>query len=100
MSVVLNAAGGRKMLDFTTQNVGKPMAVVYIERTPETKIIDGKEVRTPKVTEEVINSATIRGVFSNRFQTTGLGSNKEASDLALLLRAARSPRRSTSSRSA
>jgi preprotein translocase subunit SecD len=86
VSVVLNATGGRKMLDFTTQNVGKPMAVVYIERTPETKIIDGKEVRTAKVTEEVINSATIRGVFSNRFQTTGLASNKEASDLALLLR--------------
>jgi preprotein translocase subunit SecD len=86
VSVVLNAAGGRKMLDFTTQNVGKPMAVVYIERTPETKIIDGKEVRSAKVTEEVINSAVIRGVFSNRFQTTGLASNKEASDLALLLR--------------
>jgi len=86
VSVVLNAAGGRKMLDFTTQNVGKPMAVVYIERTPETKMIDGKEVRSAKVTEEVINSATIRGVFSNRFQTTGLSSNKEASDLALLLR--------------
>jgi len=86
VSVVLNAAGGRKMLDFTTQNVGKPMAVVYIERTPETKVIDGKEVRSAKVTEEVINSATIRGVFSNRFQTTGLSSNKESSDLALLLR--------------
>src|SRR6185312_14946686 len=86
VSVVLNAAGGRKMLDFTTQNVGKPMAVVYIERTPETHIVDGKEVRSAKVTEEVINSATIRGVFSNRFQTTGLASNKEASDLALLLR--------------
>lgn len=87
VSVVLNAAGGAKMLDFTTQNVGKPMAVVYIERTPETKIVDGKEVRTAKVTEEVISVANIRGVFSNRFQTTGLGSNKEASDLALLLRA-------------
>ncbi|MGA8277319.1 MAG: protein translocase subunit SecD [Rhodanobacteraceae bacterium] len=87
VSVVLNAAGGRKMLDFTTQNVGKPMAVVYIERTPETKIVNGKEVRSAKITQEVISLATIRGVFSNRFQTTGLDSNKEASDLALLLRA-------------
>jgi preprotein translocase subunit SecD len=87
VSVTLNAAGGRKMLDFTTQNVGKPMAVVYVEHTPEVKVVDGKEVRTTKVTEEVINSASIRGVFSNRFQTTGLASNKEASDLALLLRA-------------
>jgi preprotein translocase subunit SecD len=87
VSVVLNSAGGRKMLDFTTENVGKPMAVVYIERTPETKIVDGKEVRSAKITEEVISVATVRGVFSNRFQTTGLSSNKEASELALLLRA-------------
>ncbi|MEO8459248.1 MAG: protein translocase subunit SecD [Dokdonella sp.] len=87
VSVVLNEAGGRKMLDFTSQNVGKRMAVVYIERTPEVKIVDGKEVRTAKVTEDVINAATIQGVFSKRFQTTGLGSMKEASDLALFLRA-------------
>ncbi|MGN6520305.1 MAG: protein translocase subunit SecD [Dokdonella sp.] len=86
VSVVLNGNGGRKMLDFTTQNVGKPMAVLYVERTPETKIVDGQEVRSTKVTEEVISSARINGVFSSRFQTTGLGSNKEASDLALLLR--------------
>lgn len=86
VSVTLNATGGRKMLDFTSENVGKPMAVVYIERTPEVKIVDGKEVRSTKVTEEVISVATIRGVFSNRFQTTGLSSNKEASDTALLLR--------------
>ncbi|MEO6688865.1 MAG: protein translocase subunit SecD [Dokdonella sp.] len=87
VSVVLNAAGGKKMLDFTSQNVGKPMAVVYKETTPEIKIIDGKEVRTSKVTEEVINSANINGVFSTRFETTGLESTKVAADLALLLRA-------------
>ena len=86
VSVQLNAAGGRKMLDFTTQSVGKPMAVLYVERTPEVKVVDGKEVRSTKVTEEVISVANIRGVFSSRFQTTGLESMKEASDLALLLR--------------
>ncbi|MEP6512028.1 MAG: protein translocase subunit SecD [Dokdonella sp.] len=87
VSVTLNAAGGRKMLEFTSANIGKPMAVVYVEHTPEIAMVDGKEVRSTKVTEEVINNATIRGVFSNRFQTTGLESNKVASDLALLLRA-------------
>ncbi len=87
VSVTLNAAGGRKMLEFTSANIGKPMAVVYVEHTPEITMVDGKEVRSTKVTEEVINNATIRGVFSNRFQTTGLESNKVASDLALLLRA-------------
>ena len=87
VSVRLNALGGKKMLDYTSQNVGHRMAVVYIERVPEVKVIDGKEVRSAKVTEQVINDATIQGVFSNRFQTTGLESMKTASELSLLLRA-------------
>jgi preprotein translocase subunit SecD len=86
VSVTLNAAGAKKMLDFTTSNVGKPMGVVYVERVVETKVVDGKEVRTPKITEEVINYATVNGVFGKNFQTTGLRSAKEASELALLLK--------------
>jgi preprotein translocase subunit SecD len=86
VSVTLNAAGAKKMLDFTTGSVGKPMGVVYVERVVETKVVDGKEVRTPKITEEVINYATINGVFGKNFQTTGLRSPKEASELALLLK--------------
>jgi preprotein translocase subunit SecD len=86
VNVTLNSAGAAKMLEFTRDNVGKPMAVVYVERTVDTKVVDGKEVRTPKTTYQVINYATINGVFSNKFQTTGLGSSKEASELALLLK--------------
>jgi len=86
VDVTLNAAGARKMSDFTNANVGKPMAVVYVERVTETKMIDGKEVRVPKVTESVINDANIASPFGRQFQTTGLGSPKEASDLALLLK--------------
>ena len=86
VSVQLNAKGGAKMLEFTQQSVGKRMGVVYIERVPQTQIVDGKEVRTFKETQEVISAATIQGVFGARFQTTGLG-QKEATDLALLLRA-------------
>lgn len=85
VNVELNAAGARKMLDFTTQNVGKPMAVVYVERVAETKMVDGKEVHSSKTTEDVINSATVQGVFGKRFQTTGLG-QQEAQTLAVLLR--------------
>ncbi|HJU40753.1 MAG TPA: protein translocase subunit SecD, partial [Tahibacter sp.] len=85
--VTLNAKGGDKMLDFTMNNVGKSMAVVYIERIPEVKIVDGKEVRTAQIKEEVVSNATIQGVFSKQFQTTGLGSMKEASETALFLRA-------------
>lgn len=87
VNVTLNAVGAKKMLDFTSQNVGKRMAVVYIERTPETKIVDGKEVRTAKITEEVISAATVQSPFGKNFQTTGIGNSKEASELALLLRA-------------
>ncbi len=86
VDVTLNATGARKMSDFTNANVGQPMAVVYVERVTETKIIDGKEVRVPKITESVINDANIASPFSKQFQTTGLGSPKEASDLALLLK--------------
>ncbi|HUB88225.1 MAG TPA: protein translocase subunit SecD [Dyella sp.] len=86
VNVTLNSAGAAKMLDFTRENVGKPMAVVYVESTTDTKIVDGKEVRTPKTTYQVINYATINGVFSNKFQTTGLASAKAASDLALMLK--------------
>jgi len=86
VDVTLNATGAKKMGDFTNANVGKPMAVVYVERVTDTKVVDGKEVRTPKITESVINDATIQGVFSKQFQTTGLGSLAEAHDLALLLK--------------
>jgi preprotein translocase subunit SecD len=88
VSVKLNAAGGKKMLDFTMNSVGKPMGVVYIERIPQTKIVDGKEVPgLPKIKEEVINNATIQSPFSTQFQTTGLESMAEATNLAQFLRA-------------
>ncbi len=86
VSVTLNAAGAKKMLDFTSDNINKPMAVVYVETLYDTKTVDGKEVRIPRTTESVINDATIQGAFSNQFETNGLGSQKEASDLALLLK--------------
>jgi len=85
VSVTLNNVGGRRMFDFTSENVGKLMAVVYIERIPQTTVVDGKEVRTFRVREEVINAATIQGVFSKQFQTTGL-EKQEADSLARLLR--------------
>jgi preprotein translocase subunit SecD len=87
VSIRLNAKGGQKMLEYTQQNVGKRMAAVYIERVPQTTIVDGKEVRTFKETQEVINAAVVQAVFGPRFQTTGIGSLKQASELALLLRA-------------
>ncbi len=87
VSVKLNSIGGQRMFDYSSAHVGKSMAVVYIERVPEVKIIDGKEVRTTRTNEQVISVAIIQGVLGKDFQTTGLESMKEGADLALLLRA-------------
>jgi preprotein translocase subunit SecD len=51
------------------------------------KLVNGQEVRTSRVTEEVISAATVQGVFGRNFQTTGLENMAEAQNLALLLRA-------------
>jgi preprotein translocase subunit SecD len=76
VSVTLDGVGAKRMLDFTRDNVGNRMAVVYIEQKPGgTKI------------EEVISVAVVREPFGKRFQTTGLDSMSEASQLSLLLRA-------------
>jgi preprotein translocase subunit SecD len=76
VSVTLDGVGAKRMLDFTRENVGNRMAVVYIEQKP-----GGRK------TEEVISVAVVREPFGKRFQTTGLDSMAEASQLALLLRA-------------
>ena len=85
--VNLDGAGARSMAKTTKENLKKPMAVVFIEHKTDTRMVDGKEVTTTRKVEEVINVATIQGVFSNRFQITGLDSVKESQNLALLLRA-------------
>ena len=86
--VTLDGKGAKLMDKFTKENVGKPMAVVFIEKKVETVIgSDGKPTKKRETREEVINVATIRERFSRRFQTTGLDSTEEAHNLALLLRA-------------
>ncbi len=86
VSISLDSKGGSKMHDITKENVGKLMAVVYVESKSETKIVDGVEERVKSKVEDVISLANIREPFGNSFQITGLES-KEASYLALLLRA-------------
>ncbi len=76
VSVTLDGVGAKRMLDFTRDNVGNRMAVVYIEQKP-----GGSKI------EDVISVAVVREPFGKRFQTTGLASIQEASQLSLLLRA-------------
>jgi preprotein translocase subunit SecD len=88
VNVTLDARGASKMLETTRQNLGRPMAVVFIEkkRVAEGQPCKGTRSGTECTEEEVINIATIRGVFGSNFQITGVMAN-EARELALLLRA-------------
>lgn len=85
--VSLDGPGARRMRSVTSENVGKPMAVVFIENRILTRLVDGEPVRVRERTEEVISVANILEPFGRRFQTTGLDSSAEAANLALLLRA-------------
>jgi len=87
VSITLDNAGGRRMLETTKEFLHHRMAVVYIENKVETIIEDGNTVKKRSKTQDIINAATIQGTFSNRFQITGLDSAREARNLALLLRA-------------
>jgi len=88
VNVKLDGRGGAEMLKTTQENLGRGMAVVFIEkkRLAEGEPCKGQRVSNDCTEEEVISVATIRGVFSSSFQITGLMSG-EARELALLLRA-------------
>lgn len=86
VSVKLDSRGGDEMLRTTRENLNRPMAVVFIEKEREEVERDGRTVVIDRSKEEVISVATIRGVFSNNFQITGL-SAAEGTELAKLLRA-------------
>lgn len=84
--VTLDSKGADRMSDISGDNIGEPMAVVFIETKVDTKEVDGELKTIRRQTEEVISVATIRDQLGKRFQTTGLEA-QEARDLALLLRA-------------
>lgn len=87
VSITLNGIGAKKMGKMTQKNIGKPMAVVFIEYKSQTRLVNGKKETYKEKVEKVISVATIRDAFSKRFQTTGLDGAEEARTLALLLRA-------------
>ncbi len=84
--VNLDSQGARRMLQTTQANLGRPMAVLFIEERRNLVEQNGELVEVSETIREVISVATIQGVFSSRFQITGLATT-EARDLALLLRA-------------
>ncbi|MBT3347620.1 MAG: protein translocase subunit SecD [Thiotrichales bacterium] len=85
--ITLDGKGARRMSNGTRDNIGKRMAVVFIETKMDRELKNGKSVKVRVKKQEVINVAVIRDQLGKRFQVTGLDSTEEARDLALLLRA-------------
>lgn len=68
-------------------NIGKPMAIVYVDVKPQTTLVNGQKQISFVTERRVISVATIQSMLGSPFQVNGLASQDEARTLALLLRA-------------
>ena len=80
VNLTLDGIGGKKMSEFSRDNIGNPMVTIFSEYHKNSADEMIKNSR-------VISVATIQSQLGNRFSITGLDSPQAASDLALLLRA-------------
>ncbi|MEH6389643.1 MAG: protein translocase subunit SecD [Pseudomonas profundi] len=95
VNIRLDGHGGELMTRATRNNIGRGMAVLFIEQRQISREVqqevDGEmqTVEVPAFVEEksIISLATIQSTLGNQFRITGLDSPAEASELALLLRA-------------
>ncbi|MDB6047849.1 MAG: secD [Pseudomonas sp.] len=95
VNIKLDGHGGDLMSRSTRSNVGRSMAVIFIEQKPTTtyvkQMVDGVEkdvaTQTFKEDKKIISLATIQSPLGSQFRITGLNGQGEASELALLLRA-------------
>lgn len=86
VNISLDSAGGSAMSNFTKDNIGKPMATLFVEyKDSGKKDAGGKSILAKQ--EEVINVATIQSRLGNSFRITGIDNPNEARQLSLLLRA-------------
>nr|WP_225780485.1 protein translocase subunit SecD [Pseudomonas sp. Marseille-Q3773] len=95
VNIRLDGHGGELMSRATRSNVGRSMAVIFIEQKPITRYVkqtvDGVEkdvaVQSFQEEKEIISLATIQSPLGSQFRITGLNGQGESSELALLLRA-------------
>lgn len=76
--VNLDSQGARRMLQTTQANLGRPMAVLFLEERRNLVEQNGETVEVAETIREVISVATIQGVFSSRFQITGLATDRKS----------------------
>ena len=87
VDITLDNPGAKRFSEVTDENIGKQMAVIFVESKAEQRVIDGESKRISKKYEKIISIATIQERLSKSFQITGLDSSDEARKLALYLRA-------------
>jgi len=91
VNITMDSVGGDLMNRATRNNVGRRMAVLFIEFRTETEAqeVDGeiREVEKRIVEKGLISLATVQSALGSSFRITGLDSIPEAAELALLLRA-------------
>ncbi|WP_160619997.1 protein translocase subunit SecD [Mixta intestinalis] len=86
VNISLDSAGGNMMSNFTKDNIGKPMATLFVEyKDSGKKDANGRAILVKQ--EEVINVANIQSRLGNSFRITGINNPNEARQLSLLLRA-------------
>ncbi|NDJ58692.1 protein translocase subunit SecD [Enterobacteriaceae bacterium 4M9] len=86
VNISLDSAGGNIMSNFTKDNIGKPMATLFVEyKDSGRKDANGRAILVKQ--EEVINVANIQSRLGNSFRITGINNPNEARQLSLLLRA-------------
>lgn len=91
VQIQLGGGGESLFTKVTRENIGKRMAIVYVETINNIQTINGVETRVTHREEKVISAPVIQNALGSNFQITGLTDSKEASDLALLLRAGALP---------
>lgn len=91
VNISLGGGGESYFHRVTGENIGKPLAIVYVETKMNIQTINGQVIKTPRKVERVISVATIKSALPANFQITGLTDAQEARNLALLLRAGALP---------
>lgn len=91
VNVQLGGGGEALFHRVTAENIGKLMAIVYVETKTDLKTIDGQQTKVRRKVERIISAATIRSALPNNFQISGLTDQQEALKLSMLLRAGALP---------
>tara|TARA_A100001015_G_scaffold176846_1_gene196658 strand:+ start:2180 stop:3856 length:1677 start_codon:yes stop_codon:yes gene_type:complete len=92
VNITLDMQGGKAMQKATSGNIGRGLAVLFVEQKSKSELItdaNGNSTieQTSYIEKNIISLATIQAVLGTSFRITGVGSPQEASELALLLRA-------------